>query len=57
MRYLQAACDRFHPIPDPQGSNRTCYISNCNLFESYDLKRIMEDPKFLFIHNNIVYFK
>lgn len=56
MNYCQAASDRFVLIDDPHGCNRICYRNKYDLFERLDLQRIMKDPKFLFIANNIVYF-
>ena len=56
MNYCEAACDKFTLIDDPYNNGRICYRANSHFLERLDLKRILEDPKFLFIYDNVVYF-
>lgn len=57
MNYCIAAADRFEAIADPYNNGRICYKSRNNFFERLDMTRILEDLNFLFIHNDVVYFK
>jgi hypothetical protein len=56
MKHLEAAVDRFDSIPDPYNCGRKCFKSKNNFFERYELSRIIEDSKFMFIADGIVYF-
>jgi len=58
MNYCIAACDYFKKVNDPSNNPKhTCFQATAGFVERSDLKRIMEDPNFLFIRNNVVYFK
>lgn len=57
MGYCEAAADRFELIADPYNNKRICYKNKYDFFERLDLIRIMEDTRFLFIKDNIVYFE
>jgi len=59
MNYLLAQPDRFEQVPDPyiKGTYaRTCFKSTCNYIDLKDLSIIIKDKRFLFIHDNIIYF-
>jgi len=56
MKYCIAAADRFEQIPDPYNNGRICFKSKNTFFDRTDLTGIMNDPKFLFIVHDIVYF-
>lgn len=57
MEYCKAAANRFELINDPYNNKRICFKCKYNFFERLDLTRIIEDSRFLFIKDNVVYFE
>jgi hypothetical protein len=55
MKYCLAAADRFTVISDPYKQGRICF--KFNHLERLDLVKIADDFNFLFIYDNVVYFK
>lgn len=57
MEHCIITTDRFNSIPDPYGKGRICFEITHAILERHNITKILEDENFLYIYNNIVYFK